>query len=167
MVTISLEIALSWLCNWTSLIMPVFPKSRQHVCFVRRRIQMSDIGFVKIISIWCLSVKFGRRSMKSIREDCMLMINQHWLVMAVRQQPITWANVHPEPTMLTGRHSIPYPQDEIWGVFWRYFRYNCSHHAIIKVNDIVLNSTLGGTSFTYFYRQHKYVVPTSDVISPN
>ena len=32
----------------------VFPKSRQHVCFVRRRIQMSDVGFVKIISIWCL-----------------------------------------------------------------------------------------------------------------
>ena len=38
--------------------------------FVRRRIQMSDVGFVKIISTWCLSVKFGRRSMKSIREDC-------------------------------------------------------------------------------------------------
>ena len=52
--------------------MPVFPKSRQHVCFVRRRIQMWDVGFVKIISIWCLSVQFGRRSMKSIREDCML-----------------------------------------------------------------------------------------------
>ena len=50
----------------------VFPKSRQHVCFVRRRIQMSDVGFVKIISIWCLSVQFGRRSMKSIREDCLL-----------------------------------------------------------------------------------------------
>ena len=48
----------------------VFPKSRQHVCFVRRRIQMSDVGFVKIISIWCLSAQFGRRSMKSIREDC-------------------------------------------------------------------------------------------------
>ena len=44
--------------------------SRNHVCFVRRRIQMSDVGFVKIISIWCLSVQFGRRSMKSIREDC-------------------------------------------------------------------------------------------------
>ena len=27
----------------------VFPKSRQHVCFVRRRIKMSDVGFVKII----------------------------------------------------------------------------------------------------------------------
>ena len=51
-------------------IMPVVPKSRQHVCFVRRRIQMSDVEFVKIISIWCLSVQFGRRSMKSIREDC-------------------------------------------------------------------------------------------------
>ena len=50
--------------------MTVFPKSRQHVCFVRRRIQMSDVGFVKIISIWCLSVQFGRRSMKSVREDC-------------------------------------------------------------------------------------------------
>ena len=48
----------------------VFPKSCQHVCFVRRRIQMSDVGFVKIISIWCLSVQFGRRSMKFIREDC-------------------------------------------------------------------------------------------------
>ena len=47
----------------------VFPKSRQQVCFVRRRIQMSDVEFVKIISIWCLSVQFGRRSMKSIRED--------------------------------------------------------------------------------------------------
>ena len=49
---------------------PVFPKSRQHVCFVRHRIQMSYVGFVKIINIWCLSVQFGRRSMKSIREDC-------------------------------------------------------------------------------------------------
>ena len=48
----------------------VFPKSRQHVCFVRRRIQMSDVEFVKIIHIWCLAVQFGRRSMKSIREDC-------------------------------------------------------------------------------------------------
>ena len=47
----------------------VFPKSRQHVCFVRRRIQMSDVGFVKIITIWCLSVQFVRHSMKSIRED--------------------------------------------------------------------------------------------------
>ena len=47
----------------------VFPKSRQHVCFVRHRIQMSDVEFVKIISIRCLSVQFGRRSMKSIRED--------------------------------------------------------------------------------------------------
>ena len=51
-------------------LLAVFPKSRQHVCFVRRRIQMSDVGFVKIISIWCLSAQFGRRSMKSIREDC-------------------------------------------------------------------------------------------------
>ena len=51
-------------------LLPVFPKSRQHVCFVRRRIQMSDVRFVKIISIWCLSVQFVRRSMKSIREDC-------------------------------------------------------------------------------------------------
>ena len=50
----------------------VFPKSRQHVCFVRRRIQMSDVEFVKIINIWCLSVQFGRRSMKSIQEDCLL-----------------------------------------------------------------------------------------------
>ena len=49
----------------------VFPKSRQHVCFVRRRIQMSDVEFVKIISIWCLSVQFGRRNMESIREDCL------------------------------------------------------------------------------------------------
>ena len=53
----------------------VFPKSRQHVCFVRRRIQMSDVEVVKIISIWCLSVQFGRRSMKSIREDC---IHEQW-----------------------------------------------------------------------------------------
>ena len=30
---------------------------------------MSDVEFVKIISIWCLSVQFVRRSMKSIRED--------------------------------------------------------------------------------------------------
>ena len=29
----------------------VFPKLRQHVCFVRRRIQMTDVEFVKIISI--------------------------------------------------------------------------------------------------------------------
>ena len=43
--------------------------SQNHVSFVRRRIQMSDVEFVKIISIWCLSVQFGRRSMKSIRED--------------------------------------------------------------------------------------------------
>ena len=56
-----------------SHLLTVFPKSRQHVCFVRRRIQMSDVGFVKIISIWCLSVQFGRRSMKSIREDCVNM----------------------------------------------------------------------------------------------
>ena len=58
---------------------PVFPKSCQHVCFVRRRIQMSDTKFkwfVKIISIWCLSVQFGRRSMKSIREDCKPIQNQ-------------------------------------------------------------------------------------------
>ena len=50
----------------------VFPKSHQHVCFVRRRIQMSDVGFVKIISIWCLSVQFGRRSIESIREICIV-----------------------------------------------------------------------------------------------
>ena len=31
---------------------------------------MSDVEFVKIISILCLSVQFGRRSMKSIQEDC-------------------------------------------------------------------------------------------------
>ena len=61
---------------WTGLtsdhqvVAAIFPKSRQHVCFVRRRIQMSDVGFVKIINIWCLSVQFGRCSMKSIREDC-------------------------------------------------------------------------------------------------
>ena len=54
---------------------PVFPKSRQHVCFVRRRIQMSDVEFVKIISIWCLSIQFGRHSMKSIQEDC----NSPWI----------------------------------------------------------------------------------------
>ena len=29
----------------------VFPKSCQHVCFVRHIIQLSDVGFVKIISI--------------------------------------------------------------------------------------------------------------------
>ena len=50
-------------------IFAVFPKSRQYVCFVRRRIQMSDVEFVKIVSIWCLSVQCGRRSMKSIPED--------------------------------------------------------------------------------------------------
>ena len=53
----------------------VFPKSHQHVCFVRCRIQMSDVGFVKIINIWCLSVQFGRRSMKFIREDCMRIVS--------------------------------------------------------------------------------------------
>ena len=64
---------------WKSHIsgMAVFPKPRQHVCFVRRRIQMSDVGFVKIISIWCLSVQFGRRSMKSIREDWNGMADWH------------------------------------------------------------------------------------------
>ena len=30
----------------------VFTKSRQHVCHVRRKIQMSDVGFVKIIIIY-------------------------------------------------------------------------------------------------------------------
>ena len=30
---------------------------------------MSDVEFVKIISIWCPSVQFGRRSMKSIQQD--------------------------------------------------------------------------------------------------
>ena len=59
-----------WHTLVASRLNAVFPKSRQHVCLVRRRIQMSDVGFVKIISIWCLSVQFGRRSMKSIREDC-------------------------------------------------------------------------------------------------
>ena len=53
-----------------TIVVPVIPKSRQHVCFVRRRIQMTDVEFVKIISIWCLSVQFGRRSRKAIREDC-------------------------------------------------------------------------------------------------
>ena len=68
-------IAMSMLAQFVSALaevlhcMTVFPKSRQHVCFVRRRIQMSDVGFVKIMSIWCLSVQFGRRSMESIRED--------------------------------------------------------------------------------------------------
>ena len=47
--------------------MPVFTKSRQHVCHVRRKIQMSDVGFVKIIIIWCLRLPIGR--VKSIRED--------------------------------------------------------------------------------------------------
>ena len=47
----------------------VFMKSRQHVCHVRRKIQMSDVGFVKIIIIWCLCLPIGRRRVKSIRED--------------------------------------------------------------------------------------------------
>ena len=47
----------------------VFTKSRQHVCHVRRKIQMSDVGFVKIIIIWCLRLPIGRRRVKSIRED--------------------------------------------------------------------------------------------------
>ena len=52
------------------MIRPVFTKSRQHVCHVRRKIQMSDVGFVKIIIIWCLRLPIGRRRVKSIREDC-------------------------------------------------------------------------------------------------
>ena len=44
--------------------------SRNHVCHVRRKIQMSDVGFVKIIIIWCLRLPIGRRRVKSIREDC-------------------------------------------------------------------------------------------------
>ena len=47
----------------------VFTKSRQHVCHVRRKIQMSDVGFVKIIIIWCLRLPIGRRRVKSFRED--------------------------------------------------------------------------------------------------
>ena len=47
----------------------VFMKSRQHVCHVRRKIQMSDVGFVKIIIIWCLRLPIVRRRVKSIRED--------------------------------------------------------------------------------------------------
>ena len=46
----------------------VFTKSRQHVCHVRRKIQMSDVGFVKIIVIWCLRLPIGRRRVKSIRK---------------------------------------------------------------------------------------------------
>ena len=51
----------------------VFTKSRQHVCHVRRKIQMSDVGFVKIIIIWCLRLPIVRRRVKSIQEDCILM----------------------------------------------------------------------------------------------
>ena len=40
---------------------------------------MSDVGFVKSISIWCLSVQFGRRSMKSIREDCTFNVKKNIL----------------------------------------------------------------------------------------
>ena len=68
-------------CQCKHMLITVFRKSRQHVCFVRRRIQMSDVGFVKIISIWCLSVQFGRRSMKSIRENC-----YHWDVSVPSQE---------------------------------------------------------------------------------
>ena len=56
---------------------------------------MSDVGFVKIISIWCLSVQFGRRSMKSFREDC----NQQYSsidsdngVLLAKRQAIIWTN---------------------------------------------------------------------------
>ena len=31
---------------------------------------MSDVGFVKIIIIWCLRLPIGRRIVKSFREDC-------------------------------------------------------------------------------------------------
>ena len=48
----------------------VFTKSRQHVCHVRRKIQMSDVGFVKIIIIWCLGLPIGRHRVKSFQEDC-------------------------------------------------------------------------------------------------
>ena len=61
------------LCRVRNKIMyAVFTKSRQHVCHVRRKIQMSEVGFVKIIIIWCLRLPIGRRRVKYIREDwCM------------------------------------------------------------------------------------------------
>ena len=43
--------------------------SQNHVCHVRRKIQMSDVGFVKIIIIWCLCLPIGRHRVKSFRED--------------------------------------------------------------------------------------------------
>ena len=60
------------LLNWVTIDSgsAVFTKSRQHVCHVRRKIQMSDVGFVKIIIIWCLRLPIGRRRVKSIQEDC-------------------------------------------------------------------------------------------------
>ena len=57
----------------------VFTNSRQHVCHVRRKIQMSDVGFVKIIIIWCLRLPIGRRRVKSIQEDWWKMLVQEHL----------------------------------------------------------------------------------------
>ena len=38
---------------------------------------MSDVGFVKIIIIWCLRLPIGRRRVKSIREDWLVSPNLH------------------------------------------------------------------------------------------
>ena len=74
----------------THISTTVFPKLCQHVCFVRRRIQMSDVGFVKIISIWCLSVQFGRRSMKFIREDWVLVSGISWCILLMIYWRFKW-----------------------------------------------------------------------------
>ena len=78
--------------RWNSL--PEITSAR--LLNVRRRIQMSDVEFVKIISIWCLSVQFGRRSMKSIREDWVkasLLATKTYLTYAfVTQQPFGISN---------------------------------------------------------------------------
>ena len=62
-----MKMILNYSFSWNTI--SVFPKSRQHVCFVRRRIQMSDVEFVKIISIWCLLSGepdyFGRNKISS------------------------------------------------------------------------------------------------------
>ena len=76
--------------------------SRNHVCHVRRKIQMSDVGFVKIIIIWCLRLPIGRRRVKSIWEDC-------------SQQSRTWYDC--------GRNDVPFQpmvndEQEIDGLVW-------------------------------------------------